>query len=105
MSTGRTRPLLLGCESRSGDFFEVVVKLRGREMDEQAQAAELIAAQLAYDLGLQVPKHDADATGNVLAYVTRTRPFQVPFIRYALVWEQQHFVHIRFLEQPAVFKQ
>ena len=56
MVNGRTRPVLLGCEDETGDRFEVVVKLRGREMTAKAQAAELIAAQLAEDLGLQVPQ-------------------------------------------------
>jgi len=56
MSTGRNRPLLLGCESDTGETFEVVVKFRGREVTEKAQTAELIAAQLADDLGLQVPQ-------------------------------------------------
>ncbi len=32
MATGRNRPLLLGCEDASGKGFEVVVKVRGREM-------------------------------------------------------------------------
>ncbi len=56
MSTGRNRPLLLGCENSGGDKFEVVVKFRGREMAGTAQAAELISAQLADDLGLEVPQ-------------------------------------------------
>ncbi|MBI3853944.1 MAG: hypothetical protein HY298_27270 [Verrucomicrobia bacterium] len=56
MSTGRNRPLLLGCENAGGDTFEVVVKFRGREMDEKAQVAELVTAQLADDLGLHVPQ-------------------------------------------------
>src|SRR5208283_4392388 len=56
MSTGRNHPLLLGCENAGGDKFEVVVKLRGREMDGKAQMAELLTAQLADDLGLQAPK-------------------------------------------------
>jgi len=34
----------------------VVVKFRGQEMTHKAQSAELIAAQLADDLGLQVPQ-------------------------------------------------
>jgi hypothetical protein len=46
---------LLGCEDAAGEKFEVVVKFRGREMTEKAQSAELIAAQLADDLGLQTP--------------------------------------------------
>ena len=56
MSTGRNRPLLLGCENATGDRLEVVVKFRGREMNEKAQVAELVTAQLADDLGLQVPQ-------------------------------------------------
>jgi len=56
MSTGRNHPLLLGCENAAGDKFEVVVKLRGREMDERAQTAELLSAQLADELGLQAPQ-------------------------------------------------
>jgi hypothetical protein len=56
MKTGRNRPLLLGCEDGVGKKFEVVVKFRGQQMSEQAQTAELIAAQLADDLGLQVPQ-------------------------------------------------
>ena len=56
MSTGRNRPLLLGCEKAGGDKFEVVVKFRGREMTEKAQIAELVTAQLADHLGLQVPQ-------------------------------------------------
>lgn len=56
MKNGRTRPLLLGCEDLPGNPFEVVVKLRGRQMAEKAQIAELIAAQLADDLNLDVPR-------------------------------------------------
>ncbi len=56
MSTGRNHPLLLGCEDAGGKLFEVVVKFRGREMTEKAQIAELVAAQLADDLGLQTPQ-------------------------------------------------
>ena len=56
MSTGRNRPLLLGCENDAGESFEVVVKFRGREMDANAQIAELITARLADDLGLEVPQ-------------------------------------------------
>jgi len=55
MSTGRNRPLLLGCEDSAARQFEVVVKFRGKEMDAKAQIAELVAVQLADDLGLQVP--------------------------------------------------
>jgi len=56
MSTGRNHPLLLGCENAGGDTREVVVKFRGREMTGTAQAAELVTALLADDLGLQVPQ-------------------------------------------------
>jgi hypothetical protein len=56
MSTGRNRPLLLGCEDAAVEKFEVVVKFRGREMTDKGQSAELIAAQLADDLGLQAPQ-------------------------------------------------
>jgi hypothetical protein len=56
MKNGRNKPLLLGCEDQSGKAFEVVVKLRGREMTEKAQIAELISAQLAADLGVDVPR-------------------------------------------------
>jgi hypothetical protein len=56
MSTGRTRPLLVGCEDSAANPFEVVVKFRGKELDVKAQMAELVTAQLADDLGLQVPQ-------------------------------------------------
>ena len=56
MANGRNRPLLLGCEDASGKGFEVVVKLRGYEMSAKMQLMELIAAQLADDLGLDVPQ-------------------------------------------------
>src|SRR5664280_487526 len=56
MSTGRNRPLLLGCEDSAANPFEVVVKFRGKEMDAKAQIAELVTAQLADDLGLQAPQ-------------------------------------------------
>ena len=45
MKNGRTRPLLLGCEDSGANPFEVVVKLRGREMAEKAQIAELLMRQ------------------------------------------------------------
>jgi hypothetical protein len=56
MGNGRTRPLLLGCEDAAGQQSEVVVKLRGREMSAKMQLAELVTAQLADDLGLDVPQ-------------------------------------------------
>lgn len=56
MKNGRTRPLLLGCDDSMENHFEVVVKFRGRQMAEKAQIVELMAAQLADDLGLDVPR-------------------------------------------------
>jgi hypothetical protein len=56
MSNGRTRPVMLGCEDASGDRTEVVVKFRSRELTAKAQIAELLAAQLADDIGLDVPR-------------------------------------------------
>ncbi len=55
MKVGRTGPLLLGCEDAKNGGHEVVIKLRGREMTPKSQLAELIAAQLAGDLGLDIP--------------------------------------------------
>lgn len=55
MSVGRTGALLLGCEDSAGKYHEVVVKLRGREMTAKSQIAELVSAQLADALGLEVP--------------------------------------------------
>jgi len=55
MKVGRTGALLLGCEDEKNRSHEVVVKLRGREMTPKSQLAELVAAQLADDLGLDVP--------------------------------------------------
>lgn len=56
MSTGRNRPLLLGCEDIAANPFEVGVKFRGKELDAKAQIAELVTAQLADDLGVRVPQ-------------------------------------------------
>lgn len=56
LSAGRTQPLLLAGEDEDGNRVEVVVKLRGREMGSMAQIAELVAAQLADDLGIDVPR-------------------------------------------------
>ncbi|HEY3901120.1 MAG TPA: HipA family kinase [Chthoniobacter sp.] len=56
VTVGRNRPLLLSCEDGGGKAFEVVVKFRGREMDSRAQIAEIVCAQLADDLGLEVPR-------------------------------------------------
>lgn len=56
MGNGRTRPVMLGCENAAGDRSEVIVKFRSRELTVKAQIAELLAAQLADDLGLDVPR-------------------------------------------------
>lgn len=56
MSTGRNHAVLLGCEDPAGEVVETVVKFRGSQMSGKAQTAELISAQLADDLGLQVPQ-------------------------------------------------
>jgi hypothetical protein len=83
MSTGRNRPLLLGCEDSAANPFEVVVKFRGREMDAKAQIAELVTSQLADDLGLQVPQaavvdipsgFDAILAENDLAAMVKSSP-------------------------------
>ena len=55
MKVGRTGALLLGCEDAKGKQHEAVVKLRGREMTVKSQIAEVVAAVLAADLGLDVP--------------------------------------------------
>jgi HipA-like kinase len=56
MKSGRNRPLLFGCEDGAGKQVEVVVKLRGRELTAQMQLVELLTAQLADDLGIDVPQ-------------------------------------------------
>lgn len=56
LRNGRNRPLLLSCQNSAGENFEVVTKFRGREMDERSQLVELVSAQLADDLGLDVPR-------------------------------------------------
>lgn len=56
MKSGRNRPLLFGCEDASGKQIEVVLKLRGRELTSQMQMVELVTAQLADDLGIDVPQ-------------------------------------------------
>ena len=53
---GRNQPALLRCEDAGGKSYEVVVKFRGREMSAKAQIAEVVCAQLADDLGLDVPQ-------------------------------------------------
>lgn len=56
MDVGRTQPILLGCADGDGNRYEVVVKFRGKEFDANAQLAELVTAQLADELGLDVPQ-------------------------------------------------
>lgn len=56
MTSGRTSPLLLSCERVGGDLTEVVAKFAtGGECTGSSLCAELIAVQLAADLGLPVP--------------------------------------------------
>lgn len=56
MTKGRTSPLLLTCERADGGTIEAVVKFAtGRECTIASLCAELIAAQLAVDLGLPTP--------------------------------------------------
>lgn len=56
LKNGRNRPLLLSCRDAAGESLEVVTKFRGREMNEKSQLVELVSAQLADDLGLDVPR-------------------------------------------------
>lgn len=56
MSHGRTTPLLLTCERADGTSTEVVVKFAtGLHCTYSSLCAELIASQLAADLGLPTP--------------------------------------------------
>lgn len=57
MSSGRTKPCLMLCADDDGNIFEAVIKWRGgKEMSERGLVSELMAALLAIDLGLPVPK-------------------------------------------------
>jgi hypothetical protein len=56
MTAGRTKPLLLTCERTDGSMMDAVVKFAtGHECTVGSLCAELIAAQLAVDLGLPTP--------------------------------------------------
>lgn len=56
MTAGRTTPLLLTCERTDGGTIDAVVKFAtGHECTHSSLCAELIAAQLAVDLGLPIP--------------------------------------------------
>lgn len=56
MTAGRTTPLLLTCEKVNGGTVEAVVKFAsGGECTQSSLCAELIASQLAADLGLPTP--------------------------------------------------
>jgi hypothetical protein len=56
MSAGRTSPLLLACEKTNSSITEAVVKFAtGKECTQSSLCAELIASQLAADLGLPTP--------------------------------------------------
>lgn len=57
MSSGRTRPCLMLCKDDAGVDYEVVVKLSaGMELRTTGLTCELMAAMLADDLDLPVPK-------------------------------------------------
>jgi hypothetical protein len=56
MTAGRTTPLLLTCERADGKTMETVVKFAsGAHCTQSSLCAELIASQLAADLGLPTP--------------------------------------------------
>ncbi len=56
MTAGRTTPLLLTCERADGSPVEAIVKFAtGQHCTENSLCAELIASQLAADLGLPTP--------------------------------------------------
>ena len=56
MTAGRTSPLLLTCEKTDGSVVEAVVKFAtGKECTQSSLCAEMIASQLAADLGLPTP--------------------------------------------------
>lgn len=57
MTAGRTTPLLLSCEKADGSTMDAVVKFAtGQHCTGSSLCAELIASQLAADLGMPTPK-------------------------------------------------
>lgn len=57
LTSGRTRPCLVGCETEDGQEIEVVVKLAaGCDLGVRSLMAEAVAAMLAADLDLPVPE-------------------------------------------------
>ena len=57
MSSGRTKRCLMLCTDEVGNTYEAVIKWRcGKEMSERGLVCELMAAMLAMDLDLPVPK-------------------------------------------------
>lgn len=57
MGTGRTRPLLLVCETSIGAQVEVVAKFTdGQQLTEAGLIREALAAMVAQDLGMPVPR-------------------------------------------------
>jgi hypothetical protein len=57
LSSGRTKSCLMLCTDEEGNDYEAVIKWRaGKEMCERALVCELMAAMLADDLDLPVPK-------------------------------------------------
>jgi hypothetical protein len=58
VGNGRTQPCRLECERGNGDIIEVVAKFSASTMErEKNLLIEAIAAMLAADLGLPIPKH------------------------------------------------
>lgn len=56
MTSGRTSPLRLTCEKSNGEQVDVIAKFMGSQNCSKSQlCSELIAAQLAADLGLPIP--------------------------------------------------
>jgi hypothetical protein len=57
MTAGRTEPLRLTCERVGGELVDVIAKFAGgQHCTKDSLCAELIAAQLAANLGLPTPK-------------------------------------------------
>jgi hypothetical protein len=56
MTSGRTSPLRLTCERNGGEQIDVIAKfVGGQHCTKNSLCSELIAAQLAADLGLPIP--------------------------------------------------
>ena len=80
MGSERTGPVLLGADGR---ISEVVTKLRGPELSEKAQIAELVAAPLTALLGLEVPQ--ATVVGIPVGFEAIVPPVQAAVFRASSV--------------------